>query len=243
MNTITNPETSSVLIAGFIETSFIEWEGKITSVIFLSGCNFRCPWCQNSKLVLKEPAEVPFEEIKKKISKFKNWIDGITITGGEPLINPSLTEIILWAKENSFKVKIDTNGSKPDILEMFIKDGLVDYVAMDIKTSLDKDRYKKACGVDVNLKDINRSIEILMNSKIDYEFRTTAVPLIVTKEDVRLILKRIPDDKKYSIQKFVPHETLDPEYMNIKPYSDTEIDDMNASVMRMHGRKDEEYVF
>jgi len=215
-----------MFVADYLETSLLDWEGKISCVLFLSGCNFRCPWCQNKDLALgKAENKIPVQEILQRFKDKKNWIDGFVLTGGEPTINRDLEKIISEIRNNSFPVKLDTNGSNPNVIKELIDNKLVDSIAMDIKTSLEKEKYNTACGVDVNLSDINRTIEILLNSNIEILFRTTAVPGIVDGEDIKKIFERLKG-KKYIVQKFVPHNTIDKNYLHIKPYKDEDMKKM-----------------
>ncbi|MEW6556448.1 MAG: anaerobic ribonucleoside-triphosphate reductase activating protein [Elusimicrobiota bacterium] len=223
-------------VADYLETSLLDWDGKISCVLFLSGCNFRCPWCQNRDLVLGKTANrIHITEILQKFKDRKDWIDGFVITGGEPTINKNLKVLISEIKNNGFTVKIDTNGSKPELLKELILNKLVDSVAMDIKTSVEQKKYNVACGITVNLRDIIHSIDILINSKIDCLFRTTAVPGIVDIDDIKKISEKICG-KKYTIQKFVPHNTLNKNYANLEPYSDKDMKKMekNISCLRKH---------
>ncbi|MDD5687222.1 MAG: anaerobic ribonucleoside-triphosphate reductase activating protein [Elusimicrobia bacterium] len=226
-------------VAGCLETSLLDWEGKVSCVLFLSGCNFRCPWCQNKDLALgKIENKISVKEILQKFKDKKNWVDGFVITGGEPALNKDLKNIILEIRNNGFLVKVDTNGSRPDIIKDIISSGLVDFVSMDIKTALNKEKYNAACGIEVDLDAINKTIDILLNSSIGYSFRTTAVPGIVSIEDIEEIIKRISSAKsqkdvtgrakykRYVVQKFIPHNTLSEEYIKIKPYSEKEMERM-----------------
>ena len=217
-----------MFIADYIESSLLDWEGKIACVVFLSGCNFRCPWCHNKELAEGTVRNIiSVDEILQKLKDKKNWIDGFVITGGEPTINKGLIEIISKINDYGFPVKIDTNGSMPTIIKELIERKLVDSISMDIKSSLTKEKYNNACGVEVNLSDINHTIEILLNSNIEVSFRTTAVPGIVDGGDIKKIFERIKGIK-YIVQKFVPHNTLDKSYMNVKPYSDEDMKKMPA---------------
>jgi pyruvate formate lyase activating enzyme len=212
-----------VFVADYIETSLLDWEGKISCVLFLSGCNFRCPWCHNKELALgKTENKIAIKEILKKFENKKSWIDGFVITGGEPTINKDLKEIISEVKSKGFMVKVDTNGSRPDMIRDIISNGLVDFISMDIKTVLKKDKYDKACGIDINLNAINQTIDILLSSNIGCSFRTTVIPGIVNIDDIKEIIQRVKG-KKYTIQKFIPHNTLNDEYMKVKPYLDEEM--------------------
>ena len=207
-------------IAGLRKTTLIDYPGKIAAIVFLAGCNFRCPWCYSKELVL--PAEIKKQPkvLEKEFFDFlkerTGLLEGIVICGGEPTINKDLPEFIKKIKELGYAVKIDTNGSNPKMLKKLIDDSLIDYVAMDIK--LPKERYLE---IFKEVKDIEESIKILKKSKIDSEFRTTVVPTIHTKEDFLKIAKWIGGPKvKYYLQNFRPEKTIDPEFEKIKPYSD-----------------------
>lgn len=219
-------ELIMVEIKGFMKTSMLDYPEKIASMIFLPGCNFRCPYCHNQELVDDDPRLVPFgiDIILDYLKKKKNWIDGIVISGGEPTLHNDLPELIKKFKNLGFAVKLDTNGTNPEMVKKLIDNRLIDYVAMDIKSS--KEKYDKAAGVKVNMKNIEKSIDILRNSDIDYEFRTTVVPGIVTEEDIIKIGKLIKGAKAFYIQQFVPVKTIDDSYMKINSYLNPVLDKM-----------------
>ena len=175
-------------IGGFTKQSFIDWEGKTTAVIFTKGCNFRCGYCHNPELVYPELMErsedIPETEIFDFLSTRKNWLDGVVITGGEPTIQKDLKDFIVNVKKMGFAVKLDTNGSSPEVLKDLLKADLLHYVAMDIKTVLEIESYRHICRVKDRqlLLKVEESIEILKESGIDYQLRTTAVPKFHTKE-------------------------------------------------------------
>ena len=164
-------------VKGFIDLSFVDWDSKVSSVIFLPKCNFRCPFCHNVNLVLNpEKIEtIPFEYIEDQLNKQKGWTDGVCITGGEPTIHSSLPELCSKIKKMGFLVKLDTNGTNPTLLNELQNRKLVDYVAMDIKAPLTAENYSQATGVNSEklLEKVKESINLLMESIIDYEFRTT----------------------------------------------------------------------
>lgn len=213
---MTHPE-----IKGFIETSFCDWDGCLASVIFLPYCNFRCPYCQNG-ILITEPETIPtidLETVLASLEKRRGWIDGVVITGGEPTIYADLANLARTIKQRGFKVKIDTNGTNPDLLREIVKAGLVDYIAMDVKAPLD-DRYSIAAGVEVDLRAISRSIEIVMSSDLAYELRTTLVPGIIDQSAIESISSSIKGAKKYVLQRFVPDNSLDSSYRNLLPFCD-----------------------
>lgn len=212
-------------IVGFIKTSFMDWDGKISSVIFLPGCTFRCPFCHNSEVVLSPDKleEFSWESIKEYLVENKDFLDGVCITGGEPTLTPELPQLCKEIKEIGLKVKLDSNGTNPKILKQLIDEKLIDFIAMDIKTSFDK--YPAACGMnDKKLIDaVKQSVQIIMSSGIDYEFRTTVVPTLHTIEGMQKISEQIKGAKKYVIQNFLQEKTLSPELQKQKPFSREEI--------------------
>ncbi|MGD9402291.1 MAG: anaerobic ribonucleoside-triphosphate reductase activating protein [bacterium] len=213
---------SKPAIKGFVETSFCDWDGEISSVIFLPGCNFRCPFCQNGALVTA-PGELPtmdFDLIAAYLKSKSDWIDGVVITGGEPTIWDGLAELAREIKSMGFGIKLDTNGTNPDMVEALMGEGLVDYVAMDIKSALDE-RYNRAAGASVDLEAIGRSIDILMSAGDSCEFRTTLVPGIVGEEEIDSIARSIKGARKYVLQRFVPDNSLDMPLRQALPYQDT----------------------
>lgn len=211
-------------ILGFIETSFVDWDGKLTAVIFVGGCNFKCPFCHNHPLArdLKKLKELDFDKIKKKLSQKKTWLDGVVISGGEPMMHPEIFGLLIELKKLDFRTKIDTNGSFPYPLKEAIELGLVDYVAMDVKTTFDE-RYNRAIGREAWLEVLLRTVRLLKESGVDYEFRTTMVPGIVGPEDLITILKTIGPVKKYAIQQYVPKNARLKAFRLKKPYTKEEI--------------------
>ena len=210
----------SLEIKGFIETSLVDWDGKVVSVVFLPGCNFRCPYCQNMDLI-DHPEKfktITEERVFKYLESHKDFIDGVCITGGEPTLhkNKGLTDFIKKIKQMGFLVKLDTNGSDPDHLKELVNDGLIDFAAMDIKAPLEG--YNKATNVKVDTEAIKESIEFLLSGKIDNEFRTTVVPTITGLADIEGISKLIAGAKKYVLQQFEPENCKDVELKKLKPY-------------------------
>ena len=205
-------------IKGVQRTSLIDYPVKISAVIFVSRCNFRCPFCHNGELVLDEiKKEIPSKEILDFLDEKKSWIDGVCITGGEPTMHKGLPDFIREVKKMNFLVKLDTNGTNPSMIAGLLKENLLDYVAMDIKGPIGK--YDKPCGVKVNKKAIQDTIDILMRSKIDYEFRTTIVPGLFEDEDAEAIGKWLKGAKKFCIQQFRNNDkVLDPKFQNVGHY-------------------------
>ncbi len=205
-------------IAGLAKTSLLDWDGNVTAVIYLPGCNFRCPVCHNRELVLEPDRvdEVPWKEVEDFINDNREFLDGVVVTGGEPTIHKDLPELLRKLRRLDVKIKLDTNGSRPDVLESLIGEGLVDFIAMDLKAPLDS-KYDTVAGVEVDLSAIKRSIEIIMSSGIDYEFRTTVVPVLLKDNDYERIASYVGTAKRYALQHFRPKNTLDPNFSVLDP--------------------------
>jgi len=220
-----------------IDTSLIDWEGKIVSTLYVPSCNFRCPYCYNCDLIL-HPENFP-NISQRKIDNFllerKDFIDGICMSGGEPTLYPDLPAYFKEIKDKGFLIKLDTNGTNPKLLKNLIDFCLVDYIALDVKSSLDFDNYSKAAGIKdkMIIEKVKDSIKLIMNSKIDYEFRTTVVPLLHSEETIMEIARYISGVKRYVLQNFSPLEkTLEPSFQKIKPYSNEKIQEFVEKVKR-----------
>lgn len=219
-----------IKIKGWQKVSLIDFPPYTVSVIFLGGCNFRCSFCHNPDLVLRaeEVLGIELDDILEYIEKKKMWIDGVCITGGEPTLHKDLPEMISKIREKGMKIKLDTNGTDPEMVSRLIDKKLVDHIAMDIKSSLEK--YGEVCGVTVNKEKIKKSISLIRDSKISYEFRTTVVPGLVGKEDISKIGKMLQGSKKYVIQNFRGGTNLiDDALKDIEPFSSQELEEMKKS--------------
>jgi len=205
-------------IKGFIETSFIDWKHQLSSVMFCGGCNFRCPFCHNSDLVLRHEAlvEVPLSYIDDTLHRFRKWTERVVITGGEPTIHNSLFWMVERLKERRFMVKLDTNGSNPRVVRRLVREGLVDFVAMDVKGPIP--RYDRWCGVDVDTAKIEETISLLMENAVDYEFRMTLVPFLHTEDDAYEVAEYLRGAKRFFVQDFIPRNTLNPAYADVKAH-------------------------
>ena len=206
-------------IAGFLKTSLLDWDGHVVANIYLSGCNFRCPFCHNGELVLDQQdlSEVPLADIIEYLRENSEFLDGVVITGGEPTLHPDLPDLIRELRKTGLKIKLDTNGSNPEMLKDLIESNLVDYIAMDIKAPLNS-KYEDLIGCAAPLEKIKESISLTMRSGIDYEFRTTVVPILLTADDIELIAAFIGGSRKYALQQFRPGRCLDPNLNIIRPY-------------------------
>jgi len=227
----------NITIKQMIETSLIDWEGKIVFTLYLPLCNFRCPFCYNCDLIL-HPENFPNisqRKINNLLLERKDFIDGICMSGGEPTLYPDLPAYFKEIKNKGFLIKLDTNGTNPKLIEKLLNLSLVDYVALDVKSSLDFNNYSKAAGIKdkVMMEKVKDSIELVMNSEIDYEFRTTVVPLLHSEEIIMEIARYISGAKKYVLQNFSPLEkTLDPSFQKIKPYSDEKIQELSEKAKK-----------
>lgn len=197
----------SIKFCGIEPLSLVDLDGKLACTIFTNGCNFRCPFCHNKDLVLNQNIqEISFDEIINFLKLRKNMLDAVCVTGGEPTLHPDLEEKLKEIKKLGYYIKLDTNGSNPDMVIDLYNKGLIDYVAMDIKNTLSK--YSKTCdNVHVNLFNIQKTINFLMTSGIEYEFRTTLINEFHTIEDIIEIGKWLNGAKKYFLQKFVNNNT------------------------------------
>jgi len=211
-----------MIFYGWQKESLIEWPGKISSVVFVSGCNFRCPFCHNPDLILFSTSlpKIEEKEILDYCSRNKDLLDSLAITGGEPLIQKKqdLVSFIKKVHKIGLLIEIETNGSNPDMITYLLKKRLVDYIAMDIKAPLDAKRYGEVSGVKINLSNIKKSIKIIMGSNIDYEFRTTVIPNLLNDNDILQISNQIKGAKRYYLQQFSPENTFNPKLKKIKPY-------------------------
>lgn len=190
-------------ILGLTKTTLLDYPEHVAATIFTGGCNFRCPFCHNRDIVFQNNIEaIDIEEILSFLIKRKNILSGVCITGGEPTLNNDLGEFIQRIKDIGYKVKLDTNGSNPDMLQDLIDKGLIDYCAMDIKNS--REKYAVTCGYPyLNIESIEKSKDILLHQdKIEYEFRTTVVKELHSLEDMVNIAKWIQGAKHYFIQSY-----------------------------------------
>lgn len=221
-----------MIIKGLQKTTLLDFPGKLACTIFTAGCNFRCPFCHNSSLVVRagEVDEIPMESFLSYISKRKGLLDGVAITGGEPLLNPDIDELMRKIRAEGLLIKLDTNGAYPDRLEALLDEGLVDYVAMDIKNT--KEKYALTAGLDesFDISTIERSIDVIMKKAPDYEFRTTVVRELHTPEDLVAISEWITDAKNYFLQKYVDSGDILAE--GFSAYSDGEMLDMLGLVRK-----------
>ncbi|MFC1728534.1 anaerobic ribonucleoside-triphosphate reductase activating protein [Nanoarchaeota archaeon] len=193
-------------IGGFQKQSLIDYPGKVASIIFTVGCNFRCPFCHNYELLCTGKAEeFDQEKILDYFKQNKNLLDGVVVTGGEPTLHEDLTEFIKKIKKLGLLVKLDTNGTNFEVLQKLIKEGLVDFVAIDVKNSLDFGKYNKTVGnvlTKEQFENVKKSLELIKGSGVEYEFRTTISKELHSEKDILQLCQDIKPAKHYSIQNF-----------------------------------------
>lgn len=210
-------------IGGYQKTSLIDYPGKVAAVIFTSGCNFRCPYCHNRDLVLARPKGGFFEasEVLRDLKDRRKFLDGVVLTGGEPTLQGGLLEFVYKIARSGLFVKVDTNGSNPSILREMIEKKLLDYVALDIKAPLDE-RYETVSKCQsINVSRIKKALNLLLESDVQYELRTTVVPGMHLEKDILDLGKQLSEmasEAKWFLQNFQPKNCLDPEFENIEPY-------------------------
>ncbi len=224
-------------IKGFNRMSLVDWDGMVATTLYLSGCNFRCPYCHNSGLVLfpDQYETISLDEILPYLNEHNDFLDGVVITGGEPCMHKNAPELISAIREADMRVKLDTNGSFPSMLEKLMRDGLVDYVAMDVKAPLDFDSYSRSAGITDRrtFERVRESVDLLMEGAVDYEFRTTVVPALHRASDLERIAEQLRGARRFVIQNYVPRDTIDPKFLDESPYNAERLDEFRSMVSPM----------
>lgn len=232
-----------MIIGGLEKLSLIDYPGELAAVVFTQGCNFRCPFCHNPMLVQasSEAGKVKNNSQNPEVQEGHPYIakddlldflktragrlDGVVVTGGEPTVHPDLDEFLNQIKDLGYKIKLDTNGTNPEVLEKMIQQGQVDYLAMDFKGS--PERYSDITRTEVDFSNIQKSAILIMNSGLSYEFRTTVIPGLVTKSDIEKIGDNIQGAEKWFLQRFINHTPLlSEDFQNRQPFSDKEMEEM-----------------
>lgn len=212
-------------IGGFQKTSLLDYPEMISAIIWTVGCNFHCPFCYNKDLVTGNAGNIPEKEILEYLEKRKNMLEGLVISGGEPLMQKDITAFCEKIKKLGYLIKIDTNGTFPEKLQELVDKNLVDYIDMDVKAP--KNKYDKLAGKKVDIKKIQKSIDIIQKSGVDYEFKTTFVPGLLKQEDIIEIGKWLEGSKKFYLQQFkndVP--LISSKLDSVAPYSKKELTDV-----------------
>ena len=210
-----------MIFGGFTPCTLIDYPGEIAAIVFTIECNFRCPYCHNPELVDETVEKVYTEKkILSFLKKRKGLIHALVITGGEPTMHDDLTVFIRKVKKLGFLVKLDTNDTNPVMLSKLIDENMIDYFAMDIKAPLQS--YHVTAGRPVDILALEKSIKILMENKIPYEFRTTVIKALLPPDDLKVIAQQIKGAEKYYLQKFIPTKILNPQFKRKTTYSDEE---------------------
>lgn len=197
---------------GYLPASFLDWNGHVTAVIFMSGCNFACPFCHNRDLVLSKTEPSPLSSIIDDIKRRRKFLDGVVLSGGEPCMSAELLPLLSELGTLRLPVKLDTNGSFPDILREVINGMFVDYIAMDVKAPLDEDVYRRVTRSDISVEKIIQSMKLIKESGLQYEFRTTYSPEFLSEDELLRIRKDISDDVHWFAQCFKPNSCLDEKF-------------------------------
>lgn len=213
-----------MIIGGLQKLSLIDYPGHSSAVIFTLGCNFRCGYCHDAELVLPElyPTSMPIEDIYSFLKKRQGKLDAVVVCGGEPTVHDDLPEFMHSIKQLGFLVKLDSNGSRPDMLAKIIANKDVDFIAMDIKGPLQK--YSTIMMRPVDTEAITKSIKIILESGLQHEFRTTIVKELLTIDDFDEIGQMVQGADRFALQKFIPGKTLSPQFAHKFAYSDVEME-------------------
>lgn len=220
-------------IKGFLETSFIDWRGAIAAVLFLPGCNLACPFCHNHQLVHSPQVYQSLEpgQVLDRLRTFVGWVDGVVVSGGEPTLHPGLGELCQAIRETGFKIKLDSNGLKPAVLEDLAARGLVDLVAMDLKAPLNDLAYRRAGGRPVDLAAIQRSVDFLIHSGLAHEFRSTIWPAWHGEAELREMAQTLAGCQAWTLQAMNPQNSWRPEELGSGgPYTAEEVARLQASI-------------
>ncbi|MTI67250.1 MAG: anaerobic ribonucleoside-triphosphate reductase activating protein [Firmicutes bacterium] len=213
---------------GHEKTSFIDYPDKISTVLFTAGCNFKCPYCHNSELLYDNGYKIKEEEVFKFLKKRRKFIDGVCLSGGEATLHKDIYDFLIKVKRLDYLTKLDTNGTNPKLIKKLLDNNLLDYIAMDIKAPFNK--YKKIVNIDVDIKNIKESIEIIKNSNIDYEFRTTICKELLTKEDILNISTFLKGSKRYTIQNFKDGDGVLEGKGKFTPYKRKELEEIKEEI-------------
>ena len=225
-------------IGGIQKSSLVDYPGHVCAAIFTIGCNFRCGYCHNPELVLPDEYldPLPTEDILRFLESRKGLLDGVAISGGEPTLQKDLPEFIEKCKDMGFLVKLDSNGSNPDMIEDLIQRKLVDYIAMDIKGPLKK--YSSIMGWDIDTDIIRRSIDLIKKSKLPHEFRTTIVKSQLELDDFKKIGRLIKGAHQYALQKFKPNANMNnPAFKHETTYSEKELRQLQKMMEEKYVKK------
>ncbi len=203
-------------VAGFRAASPVAWPGRTSAVILLGGCNLRCSYCCCPEMLAARPDSICVTDILNRIQSRESSVSGVVVTGGEPTAYTGLTELLRRLRSYDLPVRLDTNGTFPDVLEALLEEGLVSFVALDVKTT--PERYDALTASSGSWRQVRRSIELLVNGPLDHEFRTTCYPGAVPTSDIPTIARSLEGGIRYALQQFRPQRTLDPAASGVRPH-------------------------
>jgi len=220
-------------IRGFLKNSLNEWEGRISSVVFLPGCNMRCRYCHASELV-NRPDELrafPVEEVTDYLRRQEGWIDAVAVTGGEPTLHEEeLRDLLRTLRDCGPETILETNGTRPGELEKLLDEGLVDALSMDLKAPLNHEDYNAVARREVNVDRVRRSIDLIMDRAPEYEFRITVVPGLVGPAELERMAPVLEGARKVALQNFKPHLSMDASLRDVTPFAPEKMDEMQEMV-------------
>jgi len=220
-----------IKIKGFVDYSCSDWPGLIAAVLFLPGCNFRCPYCHNHPLVTapEKCRDYELEQVFARLQELRGWLDGVCISGGEPTLQPGLADLCRRVRDAGFKCKLDTNGSRPEVLARLLAAELLDFVAVDIKAPLVPASYRRCAGVTVDLAAIRRTMALVRQAGIGYQFRTTYHPALFPPPALRDLADLFLPGEKPTLQNAHPAGALDPEFARLPEIDDEVFQGFRAS--------------
>lgn len=212
----TDVQSPSRRIAGWMPAGMLDWQGRLTTTLFLTGCSLRCPFCHNPGLLGSADRDTDWASFESYLSQKRDWLDGVVITGGEPTDDPAIGDLLERITALGYEIKLDTNGTNPDTLETLLSAGLIRHVALDIKTTAE--RYDTLVGRRGSSMRVRRTIDLLQASGVSHEYRTTAYPGAISIDDLPVIAETLAGGSLYAIQQFVPDRTLDPRAGTVLPF-------------------------
>lgn len=217
-------------IKGFLETSFVDWPGRSCAVLFLGGCNFRCPFCHNYPLVLQPGGLLShdLEEILNILRPLRKWLGGVCVSGGEPTLRPELPTLLVRLRDEGHAVKLDTNGSRPEVLATLLAEGLLEMVAMDVKAPLEQELYDRCCGVPVDLARIAESVRLIRASGLAHQFRMTVVPGLHGEAEVVRWMASLGGGSALQLQNYRPGDVLAPAQSGSRGFTEEEFSRLQA---------------
>ena len=223
-------------VKGFLETSFVDWPGKVASVVFLPRCNYRCPYCHNHRLVTDPQSYVswPLDNVLQRLCALRDWVDGVCVTGGEPTLHAGLPGMLRRLRDEGWAIKLDTNGSRPEVVGELLDAELLDAVSLDVKAPLEPIPYRRNGGEGANPEPVQRTLELLARAGLPVEVRTTVHPQLLSFEELRRLVDQagsvLGDRMRYKLQRCRTEQTLDPAMEETRPLDQETFDTWDAQL-------------